>query len=294
MNGSAEPQVSVIVPTHREPGGLDATLAALREQTVSADRFEVIVVNHDPSNPIAPESRGLRLQITDESRAGAYAAFNTGVDLSTGAILAFTEAGCRPAPDWLEHALVQLDDDGSADTIAGAIRTVFVGDGRPTLTARYDMARGFPIERHVAQFGTGAAPNLVVRRAAFDRAGPFDASLVSGGDGEWCRRLGAAGGRLVFGPDVIVEYPARTSLSVLVDKARQAARSRHDKLAEEGRARDYLRGSVVRDALPPVKSALDIVRTVGPMKAAPLVGIELLLNYARLFERLRLLVRRGG
>ena len=293
MNDAADPQVSVVVPTYREPEGLDATLDRLRSQTIGLDRFDVIVVGPDPANPVEADADGLRLTLTDEARPGAYAAFNTGVDLATGSVLAFTEAGCRPAPDWLERALAQLDD-GSVDVIAGDVHTVHVGEGGPNLTARYDMARGFPIERHVAQFGTGAAPNLIVRRAAFDRTGPFDASLVSGGDGEWCQRLGATGGRLVFGADVLVEYPARTSLRVLVDKARQAARSRHEKLAEQGQARDYLRGSVVRDALPPVKSALDIVRTVGPVKALPLVGIEVILNYARLFERLRLLARRGG
>ena len=101
----------MIVPTHREPEGLDATLAPLREQTIGLDRFEVIVVNHDPSNPIDPDPGGLRLQVADEARPGAYAAFNTGVDRSTGSILAFTEAGCRPAHDWLERALAQLDAD---------------------------------------------------------------------------------------------------------------------------------------------------------------------------------------
>src|SRR5436190_680605 len=42
-----EPEVSVVVPTHNRPDGLAALLAALREQTLAAERFEVIVVDDD-------------------------------------------------------------------------------------------------------------------------------------------------------------------------------------------------------------------------------------------------------
>jgi glycosyltransferase involved in cell wall biosynthesis len=43
-----------------------------------------------------------------EARPGSYAARNTGIELARGDILAFTDADCLPAADWIEHGLAAL------------------------------------------------------------------------------------------------------------------------------------------------------------------------------------------
>jgi len=52
------------------------------------------------------------------------------------------------------------------------------------------------------------AHNIVTRREAFDRIGPFRNGTVAE-DLEWGRRAGAAGCRLAYCADAVVRHPAR-------------------------------------------------------------------------------------
>src|SRR5918993_4929477 len=118
------PPISVIIPFRDARSSLPALVTALKSQTISSDQFEVIWIDdasRDEGGLWLQEqlSPGWRLITFSEPR-GSYAARNKGVQVATSDNLAFTDADCRPHPDWLECGLIALSDGPRA---AGRIET---------------------------------------------------------------------------------------------------------------------------------------------------------------------------
>jgi glycosyltransferase involved in cell wall biosynthesis len=127
---------------------LPALLDALAAQTLPAHAVEVVVVDDastDGTAALVAADRSARL-VRLPRRAGSYAARNHGAAVARAPVLAFTDADCRPAPDWLERGLVALRD---ADLVAGAVELPL--GPRPTLAAALDVACGLDQARYVAR-----------------------------------------------------------------------------------------------------------------------------------------------
>jgi cellulose synthase/poly-beta-1,6-N-acetylglucosamine synthase-like glycosyltransferase len=211
------PRLSVLIPVYRDWGRLRDCLAALAGQTWPADDFEIIAVNNDPAPPPPDFVLPSGVTLLHEPRGHSYAARNAGLAVSRGAVLAFTDADCRPEPDWLAEGWAALQ--GEAELAGGRI-TTFIE--RPGLVAEYDRLFAFPQEHYVRK-GSSVTANLFVKRAVFDQVGPFNAAMQSSGDFEFCRRAGQAGFRLVYAPRAVVQHPARDRLALLLRKNRRVA-----------------------------------------------------------------------
>src|SRR5580704_17875391 len=113
-----EPAVSVIVPARDAAPTLDRTLRTLGAQRIG-EPFEVILIDdgsHDETVSIARRHAPLVKIIQNEVGLGPGAARNVGVAVARAAVLAFTDADCFPAPDWLSHALEAIE---TADLVKG-------------------------------------------------------------------------------------------------------------------------------------------------------------------------------
>jgi glycosyltransferase involved in cell wall biosynthesis len=212
------PAVTVIVPVRNAEHWLPTLFEALRAQTLDPSRFEVVVVDDASSDGTCRlvEESGIARLMRTERQGGSYAARNVALPEARGTILAFTDADCVPDPTWLEEGLTALADP-EVDIVAGRIH-VPLGE-RPSGAALLGVAKHhLDQEHHVFQQGYGATANLWVRREVFDRAGPFDPAITSGGDGEFCRRATAAGARLIYGPEVTVMHPPRSRPMELFQK----------------------------------------------------------------------------
>jgi glycosyltransferase involved in cell wall biosynthesis len=207
------PAISVVVPVHRHWELLPGLLAALAAQT--RPDFELIVVDNDPEPGPAPAlPPGARL--LREPAPGSYAARNAGAAAARGALLAFTDADCRPDPGWLAALAAAAAAEPGA-LLAGPVR--MIPPAQPTACARYELVRGIPQARYVAR-GYGATANLAVPAAIFRALGGFDGTRRSGGDAEFCRRAGRAGHPLRL-TDAAVDHPCRSDWPGLARKARR-------------------------------------------------------------------------
>lgn len=214
------PYVSVIIPVLNDPERLGRCLHALEGQSYPGDRYEVIVIDNESTvNVRQVVDRFAHAIYQSESRPGSYAARNRGLELAQGEILAFTDADCLPACDWLESAVNRLGGLSDTDFLAGAVDVFPRDPARPSAIERYDMIFGLPQRRHVEEDGYGLTANLIVRRAVFARVGPFDGELVSGGDAEWGRRASRAGYKVSFEQSIHVAHPARATWRELLRKA---------------------------------------------------------------------------
>src|SRR4051812_27832091 len=96
------PFVSVIVPVFNQSEPLRACLRALNGQTSPRARFEVIVVDNGSTDPVSvPTGSHSTVRVEGESKPGSYAARNRGVAIARGSVIAFTDADCVPAADWV-------------------------------------------------------------------------------------------------------------------------------------------------------------------------------------------------
>lgn len=200
------PVVSVVVPVRDGAAVLGACLDALAAQ-VGAPPYEVVVVDNGSGDGTAELARAhpAVAQVVVEPRGGSYAARNAGLAAAHGAVLAFTDADCRPEPGWLAAGVAAL---AGADLAGGDV--VPLRSPRPTAWERYDRAVYLDQARAVRDEGYAATANLLVRREVVDAVGGFDAALASSGDLEWGQRATAAGWRLVHAPDARVAHLPRT------------------------------------------------------------------------------------
>ncbi len=150
---------------------------------------------------------------------------NAGVRAARGAYLAFTDADCIPQEDWLENGLRALQSAGR-DVIAGGNVRMLVAPAR-TAVALYQSLVGFQQAANVSARGFSVTANLFCSRGVFERVGPFEESLLSGGDREWAWRAADAGIETVFVPGAVVATSPRTSLAGAIRQARRVVAGRH-------------------------------------------------------------------
>ena len=220
------PFVSVVVPVYDDPR-LVLMLEALRGQTYSRECYEVVVCDNDSHTDVATQVQAIAKDVSArtvvEVRPGAYAARNAALRDAIGAVLAFTDADCLPAADWLANGVAALSGPASPDLVAGRV-DVFPSGFRMTASELYEAVNAFPQQRYVEQHHFGVTANLFVRRDVIDRVGSFDATVHSGGDREFCNRAVDAGFSLAYDDSVVVRHPARRTLAELRRKQRRTNR----------------------------------------------------------------------
>ena len=202
----AAPLVSVVVPARNAQPTLGALLDALAAQTVVP--VEVIIVDDgstDDTGAVAA-AHPLRPVVVRGPGRGSYAARNCGIAVAAAPVLAFTDADCVPAPDWLERGLAALA--GGPQLVGG--RIVQRRRDGASRWERYDRATYLDQAELVPQ-GFAATANLLADAATIRRLGGFDETLRSSGDLDLGRRARAVGVDVAYAPDAVVEHTPRTS-----------------------------------------------------------------------------------
>lgn len=207
------PAVDVVVPVLNGGSRFRECLVGLFAQE-GVDARVIVVDNgsNDGSAELAAQAGAL---VVGEKRRSSYAARNRGIAESTAPVIAFTDADTVPRRDWLVNALRSMAEHGW-DLCAGAI----VHDPPTGRRGSYDALTYLDQEESVGGgLRFAATANLFVSRRVFDEVGPFDASLRSGGDLEFCRRATAAGRSLGFEGTAVVSHAPREQLRAILAKA---------------------------------------------------------------------------
>jgi GT2 family glycosyltransferase len=197
--------VSVVVPTCRRPEMLRRCLEALCAQDLPPADFEVIVVDDGPTaataRAVAEIARAAPMPVrylADGGGRGPAAARNRGWRVARGAIVAFTDDDCVPAPEWLREGLAAFR--GGVVGVAGRVELPL-----PPHPTDY--------ERDAARLGEAAfvTANCFCRREALLAVGGFDERfrVPWREDSDLQFALQARGGRLVQAPAARVLHPIR-------------------------------------------------------------------------------------
>ncbi|WP_373528308.1 glycosyltransferase family 2 protein [Nostoc sp.] len=225
------PMVSVVIPIYNGETDLLHLINCLLSQTYPKDRVEYLLVDNNSSDrtftilKTSAENCPITIHPLSENHIqSSYAARNTGIRAAVGEIIVFTDADCRPQPQWLD-TLIKPFVNKEVVMVAGEIlalpgKTLLEqhADREETLSQKHTLAHSFR--------PYGQTANLAIRRIALEKAGLFRPYLTTGGDADICWRILEENiGRLEFVPEAIVQHRHRATLKELQSQWRRYGRS---------------------------------------------------------------------
>jgi GT2 family glycosyltransferase len=212
--------IAVITTVRDGEQALEGLTDALGAQT--RRDFEWVVIDNASRDRTADVARARGATVVSEPQPGRARARNRGVAATDADLLAFTDADCRPRPDWLEGLVACLER--GEPLVAG--RVVVTTSATPNAIERFEALWRF---RDDPQRRWAPTANLGMRREAFDAIGGFDASYRHiGEDVDLCLRAGAAGFALTRCPQALVEHAAETDLRPVLRRSFEQAYALHD------------------------------------------------------------------
>jgi cellulose synthase/poly-beta-1,6-N-acetylglucosamine synthase-like glycosyltransferase len=213
--------ITVIVPTYRRPKDLARCLEGLKQQACPAD--EVIVTVRDTDDETWTflekfDSGLLPLRTVTVKVTGVIAAMNSGLDVSTGDIVAFIDDDAAPHTDWLIRIEAHFLADDSLGGVGGR-DIMYEGnqlvEGEKEIVGKIQWF-GRMIGNH--HFGTGKARevdilkgvNMSFRQTAIANL-RFDERMLGRGaqvhfEVGFCGLLKKAGWKLIYDPEVLVDH----------------------------------------------------------------------------------------
>jgi glycosyltransferase involved in cell wall biosynthesis len=212
---AGHPHISVLLPTRNRPADLRRCLDSLT--SVRYPTWDVLLLDQsddDRSRTLAEAFAQTLPNLTYQRmrERGCARAYNTGLELTSGVIVAFLNDDCTVAADWLAAVAAVFERHPQAGIVFGSVKRA--GDGEEHFIPAYDAR----IERQVRGRwsclrlgGMGAC--MYIRRAVAQSVGPFDirlgpgAHFASGADDvDYRYRCLAHGYSGVTTPAIVVEH----------------------------------------------------------------------------------------
>ncbi|MDB9313638.1 glycosyltransferase [Spirulina sp. CS-785/01] len=226
--------VSVIIPIYNGEADLRDLLDCLLKQTYPSDQVEYLLVDNNSSDRTAHhlqqavqtfQDHHLTLRpLSQPDIQSSYAARNTGIRAAQGQLCAFTDADCRPQPNWLTH-LLQPFEKPDIGIVAGEI----IALPSHTFLERYADKKDTLSQKHTLNHPFcpyGQTANLAIRRAIFQEVGLFRPYLTTGGDADICWRiLKDSQWQIELAPQAIIRHRHRATLAELRSQWRRYGKS---------------------------------------------------------------------
>jgi len=197
---SGAPQATVVIATFNRPAPIARLLRQLDAQTLSAERFEVVVVDDGSAEPVRPglEATAWRfpLRVLEQANAGAAHARHHGAEIARGDVLVFLDDDMQVGPGFVAAHLAR-HLPGSRRAVLGRIRP----PEDPREMALCERWHQHHLDRLAARRLAGETlpgnvlytGNLSLRRADYFAVGGFDLSFRQVEDAELGLRLEKAG-----------------------------------------------------------------------------------------------------
>ena len=175
--------IAVVICTRNRPDKIGQAVASV----LACDHadFGLTVIDQSTTDATkavvaAIATRDDRLRYVHVHESGLSRAYNTGIRLTGGEVIAFTDDDCVVPADWLTTIAAAFESDPDGDLLYGRV-VPLTGDHQPELTPSLDIPSPQRLSRRdgFKVFGMGA--NFAARRRLFDAVGGFDEVLGGGG-----------------------------------------------------------------------------------------------------------------
>jgi glycosyltransferase involved in cell wall biosynthesis len=197
-------KLSVVIPMYNSAATIAMTLEAALAVERGGHDLEVVVVDDGSTDESRRIAEGYHVTLVTQANSGPAAARNAGWRRSTGEVILFTDADCRPETDWLDRMTAPLAKAG-----VGAVAGSYSIANPQRAMARLIQAEIRHRHRVMGEYvKAGGSYNLAVRREVLEEVGGFDESYptASGEDNDLSYRIQKAGYRIAFNPDSKVAH----------------------------------------------------------------------------------------
>lgn len=208
--------------------------------------IDIVVVDNGSSESLSQLQHDFpSIRFVEESGKGAALARNRGVKETQAEIIAFLDADCVPASDWLATISAVAE---RSDIVGGAI-DVFDETPSPRSGAQaFETVFAFNYRNYIEKKGFSVTANLVTSREVFERVGPFINGVSE--DEEWCRRARSKGCMIALAEELRVAHPTRSDWPALEKKWRRLTREMFALHSDTypgpiGRLRWFVRGAAM-------------------------------------------------
>ncbi|MBN1431778.1 MAG: glycosyltransferase [Methanomicrobiaceae archaeon] len=115
------PKISVVIPTFNEEQNIVNCLESLETQTISRENYEVIVVDGNSKDKTRELAEPLADKVIIQTSKKVGGARNDGAAISSGVIIATTDADCIIPEDWLEKIIGSFEKDERIVQLYGTV-----------------------------------------------------------------------------------------------------------------------------------------------------------------------------
>lgn len=212
--GSTTGRTALVTTCYREADHIDAFLDALAAQTQKPDEVIIVDAGSKDGTTERIEERirqGLRVTLIVEPGANRSRGRNVAVQTSSADIIAVTDVGSCPLPDWFELITAPLIQDSSVDVVGG-----YYAPNPTTLWQAAVAAATVPTVNEVRPDAfLPSARSIAFRRRAWQKVGGYPEWACHNEDTPFDLALRASGARFVFEPRAIVEWRPHTRVGPL-------------------------------------------------------------------------------
>lgn len=219
----SHPFVSVIMPVRNEAAFIGRSLGSVLAQDYSPERMQILIadgMSSDGTRQIISEIQQRNHHVITIDNVGEIVAtgLNTALLQAKGEIIVRVDGHCEIAPDYIRRCVSHLTND-SVEAVGGPVETVgesYVARVIATaMSSRFGVGdSAFRVATDKTQL-TDTVAFPAYKRAAIDRAGPFDEELVRNQDDEYNYRLRKLGVKILLAADVRSRYYSRANFIML-------------------------------------------------------------------------------
>ncbi len=214
-------EISVVIPTFNRQASLQRVVEALTRQSLSPDKFEVIVVSDGSTDGTDQYLRAAQcnfaLEVETQLNQGPAVARNRGVAIAAAPLVLYLDDDVMPSQGLLECHINAHDRLGRGHVVIGTMSTPEHFEMSPwvkweqrMLYKQYDAMAAGEWSATARQFYTG---NASVERCEVVAAGGFDPGFRRGEDVELAYRLADRGLKFSFEPTAVGFHFAERSFA---------------------------------------------------------------------------------
>ncbi len=249
-------KISAIISTYNRARFLPGLFDSLKNQTLPADEYEVIIINNnsaDETEQLSREfmnnSKGIKVRYFIETSQGLSYARNRGIKEAGYELVTFIDDDALPAQDFLEKTVLFFNKHPEAGAAGGKILLQFM-DRKPGWYNRFlsPLLGYFNYGNRTRPFKHNyfRGSNMTFRKSLFDTYKPFDTRLgrfgdilTGGEEKELFYRLKNNGIQLWYNAEAIVYHlvpSERTSVDFIRKQAQGTGRGKRIQAQIEGTA----------------------------------------------------------
>ena len=243
-------KLSVVIPTYNRSDLLERALRGLLDQSLPADRYEIIVVD-DGSTDATPQvvaacdAPPSRLRYLRQESRGPAAARNYGVREARGHVLLFTGDDCLPDSRLLEeHLHAHAEDQTEELGVIGYVTwhpDLYITPFMSFLEQGVQFGFGQIEDPENVKFWHFYTSNCSVPKRRLEEVGGFDEDFRDAAfeDTELAYRLHLRGLRLIYRPTAVTYHHHATTLERYLERQRVAGHAavkfyrKHPELVED-------------------------------------------------------------